>query len=81
MSTLIENVSSDYFGAYANLLPKSQPIVVYVESEADIAFWRIILQSYEKHLESDLRSSYHQITHCTEKSVFFRKYREKYKKA
>jgi len=49
MSTLIENVSSDYFGAYANLLPKSQPkpIVVYVESEADIAFWRIILQPYE----------------------------------
>ncbi|MFT4759560.1 MAG: hypothetical protein ACI9XO_001255 [Paraglaciecola sp.] len=40
MSSFTDYLESDYFEAYANLLPDSQPnpIVVYVESDEDIAF-------------------------------------------
>ncbi len=49
MPTLKENLNTDYWGAFAHLLPKSlaKPVLVYVESEADIAFWRNILHIYE----------------------------------
>lgn len=49
MSTLIDNLSSDYFGGFAHLLPKSKPksVVVYVESDSDISFWRNILHKHE----------------------------------
>lgn len=49
MPTLKDNLNSDYLGAFTHLLPKSvaKPIIVYVESEADISFWRNILQHYE----------------------------------
>jgi energy-coupling factor transporter ATP-binding protein EcfA2 len=49
MSSFTDYLESDYFEAYANLLPDSQPnpIVVYVESDEDIAFWRSIFRPYE----------------------------------
>ena len=49
MSTLIDNINSNYFASYAQLQPKSQPksVFVYVESDPDIAFWRKILDPYE----------------------------------
>jgi len=49
MSRLIDNLKSDYLAAYAGLCPKSQPksVIVYVESDEDIAFWRSILSEYE----------------------------------
>jgi hypothetical protein len=49
MTTLIDNISSDYLEGYASLLPKNypKPVVVYVESDLDIAFWRMILHPYE----------------------------------
>lgn len=44
-----ENVNSDYLEVGTLLRPKSKPksVVVYVESEEDIAFWRTILHPYE----------------------------------
>jgi hypothetical protein len=49
MTSFTDYLNSDYLGAYATLLPKSAPksVVVYVESEEDIAFWRTILHPYE----------------------------------
>ncbi len=49
MTTLKDNLSSDYLGAFAKLKPKKAPknILVYVESYEDIAFWRSILMSFE----------------------------------
>ena len=49
MSSLRENLNSDFLNAYSNLLPPTTPniIIVYVESEEDIAFWRHILHPYE----------------------------------
>ncbi|MDM8568275.1 DUF4435 domain-containing protein [Thiotrichales bacterium HSG1] len=51
MSKLIDNISSDFLETYTiNFFPKNQEktIVVYVEGDADIAFWRMILNRYEK---------------------------------
>lgn len=49
MSSLLENLNSEFLNAYSNLLPPttSQIVLVYVESEEDIAFWRHILHPYE----------------------------------
>ena len=49
MSTLVDNISSDYLGGFANLSPKSKAklVVVYVEGDEDISFWRNILDKYE----------------------------------
>ena len=46
---LIDNLSSNYFGAARSLYPKRQRkrIVAYVESYDDVAFWRNILSEYE----------------------------------
>jgi hypothetical protein len=44
-STLLENLNSDFLNAFSALLPKSaaQRVLVYVESDDDIAFWRNVL--------------------------------------
>lgn len=49
MPSITDYVNTDYLEAYANLLPDSRPnpIVVYVESDEDIAFWRSIFRPYE----------------------------------
>ncbi len=48
-SILKGNVSSDYIGAFNALRSKSEPdlVLVYVESDEDIAFWRHILGQFE----------------------------------
>lgn len=47
---LIENINSDYFEAFNKLLPKNSKkrIIVFVESEEDISFWRNVLNEFEK---------------------------------
>jgi hypothetical protein len=49
MLPFVENLNTNYLEAYAKLLPKDspKPIVVYVEAEEDIAFWRNILHPYQ----------------------------------
>ncbi len=57
-STLRDNLDSDYFKAYAALLPKSaaKPILVYVESHEDIAFWGTVLEPFEGgHLKFEIQ--------------------------
>ena len=46
---LIENLNSSYFEAFSALSSKDEPkkILVYVESDDDISFWRNILNKYE----------------------------------
>lgn len=46
---LVDNLSSNYFGASHSLYPKRQRqrIVAYVESYDDVAFWRNILSEFE----------------------------------
>lgn len=48
-SSIISNLNSDYFAASSALLPQNAPprVLVYVESEEDIAFWRDILHPFE----------------------------------
>lgn len=48
-SSLKDNLSSSYIDAFASLLPKAKPspILVYVESEEDISFWKKILNPFE----------------------------------
>jgi hypothetical protein len=48
-TTLKDNLTSDWMKAASALLPKSaaQRVLVYVEDEEDIAFWRNILNPYE----------------------------------
>ena len=50
-TTLLDNLNSDLLSAFSALQPKgtSQRVVVYVESDEDIAFWRNILQPFESH--------------------------------
>jgi len=58
-STLIENVSSDSIAEENAFLPKASPrrILVYVESDEDIAFWRHILHAYESsEMEFDIQT-------------------------
>jgi len=49
MTTLKDNINSDYLHAFNKLKSKKAPktITVYVESDEDIAFWRNILYLYE----------------------------------
>jgi hypothetical protein len=57
-STLKENLSSDFINAYTRLLPKkaAKTVLVYVESDEDIAFWYGILKAYEtKDLKFDMQ--------------------------
>lgn len=48
-TTLLDNLNSDWSAALSALLPKSAPqrVLVYVESDDDIAFWRNILDQFE----------------------------------
>ncbi len=48
-SSLIQNLNSDYIGAFKGLSPKDSPnrVLVYVEGNEDISFWRGILHDYE----------------------------------
>jgi Protein of unknown function (DUF4435) len=48
-STLLDNLNSDLFAAFSALLPKgaAQRVLVYVESDDDIAFWKVILTPFE----------------------------------
>ena len=48
-TTLKDNLSSDWMKAMSALLPKNaaQRVLVYVEDEEDIAFWRNVLNPYE----------------------------------
>lgn len=57
-STLLDNLSSGYLAARSALLPKNaaQEILVYVESDEDIAFWKNILKPYEtKKIKFDIQ--------------------------
>ncbi len=49
-SKLTENISSDYVAAFNAMQPRAAAarVEVYVEGEEDIAFWRHILQPFEK---------------------------------
>lgn len=49
MTALKDNLNAAYLEAFAQLLPQKAPkkILVYVESDEDIAFWRDILDPYE----------------------------------
>jgi len=58
-SDLKENVSSDTIAAYNGLQPKTaaKRIVVYVESDEDISFWRNMLHGYENNkIEFDIQT-------------------------
>ena len=48
-STLRDNLNSDFMKAYSALLPKhsAAKVLVYVEADEDIAFWRNVLHPYE----------------------------------
>ena len=49
MSSLLDNLNSDFIAAFSALEPKVAPnrVLVYVESDEDIAFWRGILSQFE----------------------------------
>lgn len=49
-TTLLDNLNSDLLAAFSALLPKGSPqrVLVYVESDDDISFWRGILTPFEK---------------------------------
>jgi len=58
MKSFTDYLDSEYIGAYNHLQPKqkAKSIVVYVESEEDIAFWRSILYVYEnKQLKFEIK--------------------------
>lgn len=40
-TTLLDNLNSDFIAAFSSLQPKgsNQRVLVYVESDEDIAFW------------------------------------------
>jgi hypothetical protein len=48
-TTLLDNLNSDFLSAFSVLQPKgsAQRVLVYVESDEDIAFWRSILNPFE----------------------------------
>ena len=48
-SGLLDNLNSDLMRAFSTLQPKKHPhnVLVYVESDDDIAFWRSILADFE----------------------------------
>ena len=52
MSRLLENIKSDYVKAINSLKPKkaAKPIMVYVENEDDIPFWRGVFEKYAPQL-------------------------------
>jgi hypothetical protein len=56
MSRLLDNVKSDYFKAINSLKPKKavKTIMVYVENEDDIPFWRGVFDKYAPHLHFDI---------------------------
>lgn len=57
-TTLLDNLNSDLLAAFSALLPKSaaQRVLVYVESDEDIAFWRSILMPFEgKRISFDIQ--------------------------
>ena len=49
-TNLLDNLSADFMAAISKLQPKSAPqkVLVYVESDDDIAFWRDILSPFEQ---------------------------------
>lgn len=49
-TTLLDNLNSDLLAAFSALQPKGSPqrILVYIESDDDIPFWRNILSPFEK---------------------------------
>ncbi|TAE67145.1 MAG: DUF4435 domain-containing protein [Bacteroidetes bacterium] len=58
-TTLLDNLNSELLAAFSALLPKGSPqrVLVYVESDDDISFWRGILTPFEKkgiHFEINL---------------------------
>lgn len=57
-STLKQNLSSEFINAYTRLLSKkaAKKVLVYVESDEDIAFWYGLLRAYETpNLKFDLQ--------------------------
>ena len=48
-TTLLDNLNSDFLAAMSILQPKSaaERVLVYVESDDDISFWRYILNPFE----------------------------------
>jgi len=62
MSRLLDNIKSDYFKAINSLKPKkaAKTIMVYVENEDDIPFWRGVFDRYAPHLHFEISfPSYH----------------------
>lgn len=49
-TTLLDNLNTDFLAAFSALMPKGSPqrVLVYVESDEDIAFWRGILTPFEE---------------------------------
>lgn len=56
MSRLLDNINSDYIMAINSLKPKkaAKTIMVYVENEDDIPFWRNILEKYAPQLNFEI---------------------------
>jgi len=62
MSRLLDNIKSDYFKAINSLKPKkaAKTIMVYIENEDDIPFWRGVFDRYAPHLHFEISfPSYH----------------------
>ena len=49
-TTLLDNLNSDFLAAFSVLMPKGSPqrVLVYVESDDDVSFWRSILAPFEE---------------------------------
>ncbi len=63
MSRLLDNVKSDYVKAINSLKPKkaAKTIMVYVENEDDIPFWRGVFERYAPHLHFEISYPSHEL--------------------
>jgi hypothetical protein len=53
-SDLLDYLNSDYMAAFSALEPKAAPqrVLVYIESDDDIVFWRNVLAPFERNIIS-----------------------------
>ena len=63
MSRLLDNIEPGYFEAINSLKPKkaAKTIMVYVENENDIPFWRGVFEKYAPHLHFEISFPSHQL--------------------
>jgi len=63
MSRLLDNVKSDYVKAINSLKPKkaAKTIIVFVENEDDIPFWRGVFDRYAPHLNFEISFPSHHL--------------------